>query len=114
MPSSVIPTSVNGAEFEITVPDPSQLQVTLLLPGALRSAGGEVLPLVFSWGDGFAVREGPQATSFPFNPNQPFVTTLDSDQRLLVQLGGTVLPGRFQPLAHYDATVTVVVADVGI
>ena len=104
--------SQRAGKFEISGPVGAAVRVELLLPSALQTTHGASMALTFNAGDGLAVPSAP-ASGFMFNPNLPYITTLNDRGLLQVRLGGTVSPGVPQPAGNYTATITLVVIDLG-
>lgn len=101
--------------FEIQGTAGGMVRVEFLLPVALASAAGALLPITFGPGDGFAdFSHGRPPRGLRFDPNGPLVAALGPNGRLLVRLGGTVAPARNQVSGVYHATIAITVFDLGV
>ncbi len=104
----------HSALFEIQGQPNASVRVELVLPAALTSSGGAVLPVAFGAGDGFVGYTRSDAPpGHAFNPQMPLITTLSGTGQLYVRLGGTALPGRPQSGGIYRATIILTVYDLG-
>lgn len=114
-----IPTSINPGDpkhaglFEIRGADFGAVRIELMLPTALTSMNSQEIPLSFGPGDGAAASDQGGYQSIPFDPRQPLITTLGTDGKLFIQLGGTALPIRSQMDGTYRATITLSIFDLG-
>lgn len=104
--------SARAGKFEISGPIGAAVRVELVLPSALQTTHGASMALTFNAGDGLALASAPSSGSL-FDPNLPYITTLNDRGLLQVRLGGTVSPGLPQPGGNYTATITLVVFDLG-
>ncbi len=105
--------ALNAGEFEIRGQKNAQVQVDLTLPAAMTS-GAQSLPLQFGPGDGGYSQFGTIAAADVFDPRVQLVTTLSSNGRLYVYLGGTALPGPQQGAGTYTGTIVLTVAYTGV
>jgi hypothetical protein len=100
--------------FEVQGPDAEAVRIEFVLPAALTTPAGDVLPLWFTAGDGFV---GPSlatpSVGMPFDPRGAFIGSLSADGKMFVHLGGTALPRRPQVTGTYTATIVMTVFDVG-
>ena len=96
--------------FEIQGPASASVRVELVLPAALISDEGALLPISFGHADGSAEYG---SHTVPFAPHAPVIAALGSDGRLFIRLGGTVLPGRPQAGGTYRATISITVYNLG-
>jgi hypothetical protein len=115
-----IPKSVSvfdpfhSAIFEIQGQPNASVRVELVLPSWLTTSGGDMLPVVFYAGDGFAApTRGDSRLGVSFDPHLPLITTLSGTGQLYVRLGGTALPGRPQVGGTYRSTIILTVYDLG-
>ena len=115
IPSSVSVFDVHRAGlFEIQGPHDASVRVDFLLPTALTSEEGALLPIVFGPGDGFAdFSHGHPRRSRAFDPHRPVIGSLGRNGHLFVWLGGTVQPGRPQARGRYRATIALTVYNLG-
>ena len=100
--------------FEIQGPADGSVRVDFILPTALATTGGALLPVQFVYRDGFAdFSMGRPPRGVYFDPHTPLVSTLGPNGRLFVHLGGTALPGLPQTSGIYRATIYLTVSDLG-
>ena len=100
--------------FEVDGPAGASVRVEFVLPAALLSSGGAMLPVAFGPGDGFAdFSHGYPPRGTVFDPHAPVIGALGASGRLFVRMGGTVLPARSQAGGAYAATITMTVFDLG-
>lgn len=116
-----VPTSVPSLHprfsglFEVRGHAGSSIRVEFLLPGALVSGAGSLLPVAFGPGDGFAdFSRGRPPRGVVFDPGMPLLGDLGPNGRLFLHLGGTVLPSPTQAGGEYVATISITVFDLGI
>ncbi len=114
-----IPTTVpsdhprHAGLFEVQGAKDGAIRVEFLLPAALASRGGALLPILFGPGDGgFDFSRGRRRAA-PFDPRAPLIASLGPNGRLWLKLGGTVLPSRSQAGGAYAATISITVFDLG-
>jgi hypothetical protein len=111
IPSAVsVRDPLHAGLFEIQGPANASVRVEFVLPTALVSDEGALLPISFGYGDGSAVFGG---RSLQFDPHAPVIAALGSDGRLFIRLGGTVRPGRPQAGGAYHATIPLTVFNLG-
>lgn len=111
IPSTVsVHDPLHAGLFEIQGPASASVRVELVLPTALVSDGGALLPISFGHADGSSEFGG---HSLQFDPHAPVIAALGSDGRLFIRLGGTVLPGRPQAGGTYRATISLTVFNLG-
>jgi len=91
----------------------TEIRLDFLLPEALRSPGGHLLPLVFGPGDADAIPGWSREDTFVFDPRTPLVAVIGRDGLLVVRLGGTVDPAPRQASDSYSATVILTVFYLG-
>jgi hypothetical protein len=115
IPESVRPIDISKAGlFEIQGMPAGMVRIEFVLPDALRSAEGAVMPLDFNPSDGYAdFGRGRPPRGLRFDPRVPLVAVLGPNGRLHVRLGGTVAPTRNQPRGVYHATIALTVFDLG-
>jgi len=100
--------------FEIQGPADASVRVEFVLPAALVSDGGALLPIQFAPGDGFAdFSRGRPPRGVVFDPHGPVISTLGPNGRLFLRMGGTVLPARTQAGGAYRATISMTVYNLG-
>lgn len=100
--------------FEIRGVRGGTVRVEFLLPAALVSMHGALLPLQFGPMDGYAdLSRGHPPRGIRFDPRTPLVAVLGPNGRLMVRLGGTVIPSRTQAGGEYHATIALTVFDLG-
>jgi hypothetical protein len=115
-----VPSTVNVHDphraglFEVEGPPGGSVRVEFVLPAALESGGGALLPISFGPGDGFAdFSRGRPPRGLVFDPHAPVIGNLGPNGRLYVRMGGTVVPGRPQAGGAYRATIAMTVYDLG-
>lgn len=115
-----VPSTVNvhdprhAALFEIQGPAEASVRVELLLPSALRSAAGDLLPVSFGPEDGYSdFSRGRPPRGTVFDPHGPLISSLGPNGKVYVRLGGTVTPARPQASGVYSATIFLTVFDLG-
>jgi hypothetical protein len=116
-----IPSSVSVRDphhagvFEVHGPAGASVRIEFILPAALTSERGALLPIAFGAGDGFAdfSRGHQKKRGLVFDPHAPLIGALGPNGRLFVSLGGTVLPARVQPAGRYRATISMTVYSLG-
>jgi len=100
--------------FEIEGEADGSVRVEFVLPAALASDHGALLPITFGPGDGFAdFSRGRPPRGLLFDPHAPVTGTLGPNGRLFLRMGGTVLPSLLQPGGAYRATIFLTVYDLG-
>lgn len=116
-----IPSSVpvhdprNSGLFQVQGPPGTSVRVEFVLPGALATGGGALLPLRFGASDGYAdFSRGRPPRGLVFDPHAPVIGALGPNGDLYLRLGGTVMPSRTQPGGDYRATIFMTVYDTGI
>ena len=115
IPESVLSSDPRQAGlFEIQGTPESPIRVEFLLPSALQSSHGALLPIEFRHGDGQADFSRGRFRGVFFDPRTPLVADLGPNGKLWVRLGGTVLPTRDQAGGAYYATISITVFDLGI
>jgi hypothetical protein len=105
--------ALRAGQFELRGVKNSEVRVDLGLPSALNGPSGAKVPLQFAAGDGGYARDGAIATAAPFDPRTALVTTLSTNGRLYLFLGGTASPAARQAAGTYAGTVTVTIAYTG-
>jgi hypothetical protein len=105
--------ALHAGQFELRGFKNSEVRVDLGLPPALTGPAGAKVPLTFAASDGGYSRDGVIVTAAPFDPRTALVTTLSSNGRLYLFLGGTASPAVQQPAGVYGGTVTVTIAYTG-
>ncbi len=115
IPSSVTVQDPHHAGlFEVQGPAASSVRIELILPVALTSELGALLPIRFGPGDAFAdFSHGHPPRGLLFDPHAPLTGALGPNGRLFIWLGGTVLPGRPQASGSYSATISLTVFNLG-
>jgi hypothetical protein len=115
IPESVLSSDPRQAGlFEIQGTPESPVRVEFVLPSALQSSHGALLPIEFRHGDGQADFSRGRFRGVFFDPRTPLVADLGPNGKLWVRLGGTVLPTRDQAGGAYYATISITVFDLGI
>lgn len=105
--------ALRAGQFELRGEKGAEVRVDLGLPSALNGPGGGRVPLTFGSGDGGYTRDGTIATAAPFDPRAALITTLSSNGRLYIFLGGTATPAARQPAGSYTGTITLTIAYTG-
>jgi len=115
-----IPSSVHVRDprhaglFEIQGPSGACVRLEFVVPTALASEQGALMPISFGPGDGFAdFSRGRPPRGRLFDPHRPIVESLGPNGRLYVRLGGTVRPGRPQASGTYSATISLTIYNLG-
>jgi hypothetical protein len=102
-----------AGQFEIIAAKGDQVEITLVLPAALASAAGDLVPLDF----------GPESVAFSESgnkavpvavPGAPFTVRLERNGRGFVYVGGRALPSPTQRSGPYAATVALTIAYTGL
>ncbi len=105
----------NAGLFEVQGVPGTSVRVELVLPGALSSASGALLPLSFGPRDGFAdFSRGRPPRGLVFDPHAPVIGALGPNGNLYLRLGGTALPVRGQAAGAYRGTIFLTVYELGI
>jgi len=111
-----VPTTVSvndphhAGQFEITGPANASVRVDLVLPAAMESEGGALMPISFGHADGLATFG---CHSLQFDPHAPVIASLGSDGHLFIRLGGTAQPTLTQAGGSYSATISLTVYNLG-
>jgi hypothetical protein len=105
--------ALRAGQFELRGVKNSEVRIDLGLPSDLNGPGGAKVPLQFAAGDGGFAQDGNIASAPPFDPRAALVTTLSTNGRLYLFLGGTASPGTKQTAGAYAGTVTVTIAYTG-
>jgi len=115
-----IPKSVNphdpdhSALFEIRGLAGASVRAEFVLPAALIGDGGDLLPVDFNAGDGYAdPTRGSSSLGVVFDPHAPLITTLSSGGQIFLRLGGTVRPSRPQAGGEYRTIIVITVYNLG-
>ena len=99
--------------FELQGAKGAVTRIELLLPSALASSAGQMLPLAFGPGDGsFGFSRG-RGQAMPFDPRTPLLASLGPNGKLFVHLGATAVPNRVQNSGAYAATIAITIFDLG-
>jgi hypothetical protein len=106
------PTS--SGRFEIRGVGGAAVRVDIMLPSALVSPGGDLVPLQFGSTDGGFGSRPSLRQGQTFDPWLPLVTPLGRSGKLYLWLGGTAKPSPTQKSGDYNATITVTVAYTGV
>lgn len=115
IPESVLSSDPKHAGlFEVQGSKCSPVRVEFVLPSALQSAQGALLPIEFGHGDGQADFSRGRYHGIYFDPRTPLVADLGPNGKLWVRLGGTALPTRDQAGGAYYATISITVFDLGM
>jgi hypothetical protein len=100
--------------FEIQGARDASVRIEFVLPNALTSEQGALMPISFGSGDGFADHSrGRPPRGRLFDPHAPIIESLGSSGRLYVRIGGTVLPNRPQASGTYSATISLTIYNLG-
>lgn len=115
IPSSVTVRDPRHAGlFEIQGPAGASVRIEFVLPTALTSEQGSLMPISFGPGDGFAdPSRGRPPRGQVFDPHAPLIQSLGPNGRLYVRIGGTVRPGRPQASGSYSATISLTIFNLG-
>lgn len=105
--------ALRAGQFELRGDKDSEVRIDLGLPTALAGPEGAKVPLQFAAGDAGYAQDGAIATAAPFDPRGALITTLSSNGRLYLFLGGTASPATKQTAGAYAGTVTVTIAYTG-
>ena len=105
--------ALRAGQFELRGAKNSEVRVDLGLPSALTGPGSAKVPLTFGAADGGYARDGAIATAAPFDPRTALITTLSTNGRLYIFLGGKATPATRQPAGTYAGTVTLTIAYTG-
>lgn len=88
------------------------VDVTFLLPAALESAAGDLIPLRFGPGDG-GLMSSAVSPALPINPHDSRRVVLAPDHAMHLLLGGVALPAPGQRPGHYAARVVILISQPG-
>ncbi len=115
IPVSVSPTDPRHCGlFEIRGPAAASVRVDFMLPSALTSAGGALLPIGFGGGDGLGdFSHDTPPRSIMFDPHMPLIATIGPNGMFFLRLGGTVSPSPIQSGGAYSATISITVYNLG-
>ena len=105
--------ATRSAEFDLTGPNRSMVQITFVLPTALTAAGGGSLPVVFGVTSAGYSQSGTIGNQTPFDPAQAFTAALGNTGRGSVFLGATLHPSVATPAGAYTAPITITLALLG-
>jgi hypothetical protein len=105
--------ALRAGQFELRGVKGSEVRVDLGLPTALDGPNGAKVPLQFAAGDAGYAQDGAIATAAPFDPRGALISTLSSNGRLYLFLGGTASPAAKQSAGAYAGTITVTIAYTG-
>jgi hypothetical protein len=115
-----IPVSVStsdprrSGQFEVRGPADASVRVEFILPPALVSGLGAMLPIAFGPSDGLAdFSHDTPPRSVLFDPHMPLIGTLGPNGMFLLRLGGTVTPSSTQAGGAYSATISLTVYNLG-
>jgi hypothetical protein len=112
-----IPMAVNARDieraalFEVRGPEDAVVRLEFVLPDNMRNDRGGLFPIIFAATDGnasFTLTPSPGG----FSPNAPLISTLGTEGRIYIRLGGSVQPGLPQQGGAYSATIHLTVFDV--
>ena len=101
--------SADAGRFNISGQPSSPVTVSFVLPAVLTGAGSSTIPISFGGSDGLRWNVYP-ASFTTFNPNAPFLTSLDASGNLTVGISGTVAPPTGTTTGNYTGTITLTVA----
>lgn len=108
VPSTPADVAAQGGRFNVTGEPDADVSVDFTLPTDLAGPSGTI-PITFGATDGLLW--GPFPTAFTtFDPNIPFLTTIDPSGNLTVGITGTVNPGIGTTSGTYTGTITLTVA----
>jgi hypothetical protein len=99
---------VRSGQFEIQAPLGTRLRLDFALPTQLTGPAG-AMPLTFQNNDALLVETGAGAVPQSQNPKSMKPYTMIYGNRLLLFLGGTVIPAGNQATGAYANTVTLTV-----
>ena len=105
--------ALRAGQFELRGVKGSEVRIDLGLPTALNGPAGAKVPLTFGPADGGYALDGAIGTAAPFDPRHALISTLSSNGRLYIFLGGTATPAARQPAGSYAGTVTLTIAYTG-
>jgi hypothetical protein len=115
-----IPVSVSASDprhsgqFEVRGPAAASIRIDFVVPAALVSGGGALLPVAFGPGDGLAdFSHDTPPRSVVFDPHLPLITTIGPNGMFFLRLGGTVTPSPIQSGGVYGATIAITVYNLG-
>jgi hypothetical protein len=115
-----IPSSVSVHDprhaglFEIQGSPGTVVRIEFVVPAALTSEQGALMPISFGPGDGFTdFSRGRARRGRFFDPHRPVVQFLGPNGRLYVRIGGTVRPQRPQASGTYTATIALTIYSLG-
>jgi hypothetical protein len=108
--TTIAPTHpVSSGEYDIQVPIGTRLRLDFVLPTQLNGPGGATIPTNFQNNDAYLIETGPGAVPQNQNPKSMKPYTMTYGNRLLIFLGGQVLPAGNQATGAYSNTVTLTV-----
>ena len=110
--TSTVPPSdaVKSGQFEIQAAQGTRLRLDFTLPTQLTAPGGATMPINFQNNDALLIETGPGAVPQNQNPKSMKPYTMNYGNRLLLFLGGQVLPAGGQTTGNYSAGVILTVS----
>ena len=105
---TVLPTDASAAEFKVTAPNGSFVELRFELPSSLNGPGGAQLTIYFGNNSaGWAHK--PQGQQTLFDPSIPQVIQVTESNNLYVWVGGTVSPPMDQQAGDYSGLLRITV-----
>lgn len=108
-PKTPTTLATDAGRFNISGEPSTPVTVSFTLPTVLTGAGATTIPISFGGSDGLHWTAYP-TTSVTFNPNAPFLVSLDALGNLTIGISGTVSPPLGTTTGNYSGTVTLTVA----
>lgn len=102
-------TDAEAAGFELTGDPEAEVRITFQLPSDLVLDGNSLSVTFGSISAGFHTSEVGQSTATSFDPKNGLTTSLGTEGKLFIWLGGTVHPSQMQQQGTY---ITDIVLDV--
>ena len=100
--------TLGGGQDTIQLAGTGAVDVSLILPSSMQTAGGERIPLLFSAGDA-ALLTTSGTTIGTLDPLQVNRVKFGNDRTVLFVLGGTAVTAATTRPGHYTARVTLLV-----
>ena len=100
----------NSGQFDLVGAKSNQVLLTFALPLVMTGPAPATLPLTFGGSDAGYSSTQAIGSQVAFDPNQPFLATLNKNGRGSVFIGGTAQPSTSQRAGPYTGTLALTVA----